>query len=59
MLLSPQRPVKRFFELSRFEMADIYESARKIERALAEEFGTTSANVALQDGPEAGQSVNV
>lgn len=69
MLIVPFRKVKRLTELTPDEVSDVFRSVQKVEKMLAYTyFGTGnenehgeiedgSFNVALQDGPDAGQSV--
>lgn len=39
------------------EAADLFVSAKAVSRALEQHYGATSMTVALQDGPQAGQTV--
>ena len=55
----PQRAVARFTELSPEEVSDLFCSAQTVGRAIEGHFGASSLTVAIQDGPEAGQSVPV
>lgn len=59
MLVSPIRVVARFCDLTPLETADLFEVARIVGDAVQKEFGGTSLTISIQDGPEAGQSVQV
>ena len=36
---------------------DLFASTQKIARVIEKEYGVTSLSIAIQDGPEAGQTV--
>lgn len=55
--MSPIRVVKRFCDLTEEEVADLFTSTQKIARIIEKEYGATSLSIAIQDGPEAGQTV--
>lgn len=57
VLVSPIRVVKRFCDLTEEEVADLFTSTQKIARIIEKEYGATSLSIAIQDGPEAGQTV--
>jgi bis(5'-adenosyl)-triphosphatase len=73
VLVIPYRQVKRLTDLTNAEVTDIFTTVQKIQRMLATVYFTTSCttpnpapsqvletgsfNVALQDGPESGQTV--
>ena len=57
VLVSPLRVVKRFCELTEDEVADLFTSTQKIARVLEKVYGASSLSIAIQDGPEAGQTV--
>ncbi|PJF19499.1 hypothetical protein PSACC_00688 [Paramicrosporidium saccamoebae] len=41
------------------EVSDLFVSAQRIARVVEREYGGSSLTIAIQDGPEAGQSVHV
>lgn len=49
--------VPRFHELTPEEVSDLFLSTQIIARALEPHYGTTAANIAIQDGADAGQTV--
>lgn len=57
VLVSPIRVVKRFCDLTEEEVMDLFVSTQKIARVIEKEYGATSLSIAIQDGPEAGQTV--
>ena len=57
MLVAPIRLVERFCDLSDEEVADLFVSTRKIAQAVEKQFKASSLTVAIQDGPDAGQTV--
>ena len=59
MLVSPIRVVKRMADLTFAEMADLFESVSTVSEAVKKEFAAESLTVTIQDGPDAGQTVEV
>lgn len=57
VLVSPVRVVQRFCDLHEEEVSDLFVSTQKICRVIEKEFGSSSLSIAIQDGPEAGQTV--
>ena len=57
VLVSPIRVAKRFSDLTEDEVADLFKSTQKIGRVIEREYGATSVSIAIQDGPDAGQTV--
>ncbi|EDO32029.1 predicted protein [Nematostella vectensis] len=57
VLVSPVRVVKRFVDLTQDEVSDLFISSQRIAGVVEREFGATSLTISIQDGPEAGQSV--
>jgi bis(5'-adenosyl)-triphosphatase len=69
VLVSPYRVVQRFTDLTTDEVTDLFSTVQKVEKMLARAyFGSPqsklpgepidgSFNIAIQDGPDAGQSV--
>ena len=59
MLVCPLRQVQRLENLTEAETADLFSSVRKISKVIEERYGGTSLTVSVQDGPQAGQTVQV
>jgi len=59
VLVSPVRVAPRFPDLTREETEDLFELVRKVTAALEEEYSCSSVTISIQDGPDAGQSVQV
>ncbi|KAH9308928.1 hypothetical protein KI387_036839, partial [Taxus chinensis] len=57
VLVCPRRLVKRFAELSAEETTDLWLSAQRIGSKIESHFKASSLTFAIQDGPEAGQTV--
>ncbi|PSC73570.1 Bis(5 -adenosyl)-triphosphatase [Micractinium conductrix] len=57
VLVSPKRVVARFAELSPEEVSDLWCLAQRVGSALEPHFGASSLTLAIQDGPQAGQTV--
>ncbi|CAN6463755.1 unnamed protein product [Victoria cruziana] len=57
VLVAPKRLAKRFVDLTAEETADLWVAARHIGSKVESYFGASSLTFALQDGPEAGQTV--
>ena len=57
VLVCPKRKVKRYKDLSKEEIIEIFTHAQIISTKLETHFGTTALNFGLQDGRDAGQSV--
>ena len=57
VLVSPIRFVNRFYDLTEEEVMDLFASTQKIARVIEKEYGVTSLSIAIQDGPETGQTV--
>ena len=57
ILVSPLRPVKRFAELSSEEVCDLFLCVHRIAPVLEQAHASTSLTIALQDGRQAGQTV--
>lgn len=57
VLVAPVRVVERFCDLSAEEVADLFLSTQKIARIIEDYFKASSLTVAVQDGPDAGQTV--
>lgn len=57
VLISPLRVCEKFTELSKAEVADLFQLVQRVERVLEELHDTKSTTLTLQDGVDAGQSV--
>ncbi|KAI3500989.1 hypothetical protein L1887_36819 [Cichorium endivia] len=57
VLVCPRREVKRFVDLTAEEASDLWISAQKIGRQLENYHKASSLTFAIQDGPQAGQTV--
>ncbi|XP_068680106.1 bis(5'-adenosyl)-triphosphatase-like [Montipora foliosa] len=57
VLVSPVRIVERFCELTEEEVADLFTTTQKIARVIEKAYDATSLSIAIQDGPDAGQTV--
>eukprot|EP00897_Mesotaenium_endlicherianum_P008731 jgi/Mesen1/7887/ME000420S07032 len=54
----PKRVVPRFADLTPEEATNIWLTAQRIGRKIEPHFGATSLTFAIQDGPQAGQTVS-
>ncbi|XP_055952126.1 nitrilase and fragile histidine triad fusion protein NitFhit-like isoform X2 [Argiope bruennichi] len=57
VLVTPIRCVKRLADLSPNEVADLFLCVQTVQRKIEEAYNASSSSVAIQDGPEAGQTV--
>lgn len=57
MLVIPRRVIPRFADMSSDEASDMILSAQKIGKVIEKVFSGTSLTLAIQDGPQAGQTV--
>nr|GEZ41792.1 bifunctional bis(5'-adenosyl)-triphosphatase/adenylylsulfatase FHIT [Tanacetum cinerariifolium] len=57
VLVCPRREVKRFVDLTPEETSDLWISAQKIGKLLENYHKASSLTLAIQDGPQAGQTV--
>ncbi|XP_029288271.1 bis(5'-adenosyl)-triphosphatase isoform X1 [Cottoperca gobio] len=57
VLVCPLRPVERFRDLQPDEMADLFSTTQRVANLVEKHFNGTSLTIAIQDGPEAGQTV--
>ena len=57
MLVSSKRVVERFGDLTKAEVADIWELAQEVGTKVERHFGADSLTLCIQDGPSAGQTV--
>uniref|UniRef100_UPI00398ECAB0 bis(5'-adenosyl)-triphosphatase-like isoform X3 n=1 Tax=Pristiophorus japonicus TaxID=55135 RepID=UPI00398ECAB0 len=57
VLVCPIRPAERFQDLQPEEVTDLFQTSQKVAKAVEQHFKVTSLTIAIQDGPEAGQTV--
>ncbi|KAF7816267.1 Bifunctional bis(5'-adenosyl)-triphosphatase/adenylylsulfatase FHIT [Senna tora] len=57
VLICPKREVKRFVDLTADETSDLWLTAQKVGRQLENYHKASSLTFAIQDGPQAGQTV--
>ncbi|CAI0560577.1 unnamed protein product [Linum tenue] len=57
VLVCPRREVKRFGDLTASETSDLWVTAQKVGSQLERFHGASSLTFAIQDGPQAGQTV--
>ncbi|XP_033879321.1 bis(5'-adenosyl)-triphosphatase-like [Acipenser ruthenus] len=57
VLVCPLRSVERFRDLRPEEVADLFQTTQRVSGVLENHFCGTSLTIAIQDGPEAGQTV--
>ncbi|KAK9599481.1 Dinucleoside triphosphate hydrolase [Aspergillus fumigatus] len=57
VLVSPRRRVPRVADLTAAETSDLFLTVQRVGRMVERVYGASSLNIAVQDGPEAGQSV--
>ena len=57
VLVSPKRVAHRFIDLSPEEVADLWCLSQRVGKALESHYSASSLTLAIQDGPEAGQTV--
>ncbi|XP_023583458.1 bis(5'-adenosyl)-triphosphatase isoform X1 [Trichechus manatus latirostris] len=59
VLVCPLRPVERFHDLRPDEVADLFQATQRVGTVVEQYFQGTSLTFAIQDGPEAGQTVKL
>lgn len=57
VLVSPRRPAKRLSDLNHAEVTDLFLTVQEVGQMVERFYGASSLNIAIQDGPAAGQSV--
>ncbi|XP_065279969.1 deaminated glutathione amidase isoform X1 [Dermacentor albipictus] len=58
VLVAPFRPALRLSDLSSEEVQDLFLVVQKVQRAVEKHFGASSSTLSIQDGPDAGRSIN-
>ncbi|XP_066554019.1 bis(5'-adenosyl)-triphosphatase isoform X2 [Amia ocellicauda] len=59
VLVCPRRSVERFRDLHPEEVADLFKATQRVANVVEQHFQGSSLTIAIQDGPEAGQTVKV
>ncbi len=59
VLVAPKRIVKRVSDLTPIEVSDLFLLAQKVEELMERVHGSNSSTLTIQDGAEAGQTVEV
>ncbi|XP_041743580.1 bis(5'-adenosyl)-triphosphatase isoform X2 [Coregonus clupeaformis] len=59
VLVCPLRPVERFRDLRPDEVADLFTTTQRVADLVEKHFQASSLTIAIQDGPEAGQTVKL
>lgn len=57
VLVSVIREAKRLQNLSSEEVSDLFLTVQRVQNAIEKEYGASSTTIAIQDGPDAGQSI--
>lgn len=57
VLVCPRRSVSRISDLNSEEVTDFYASVQKVAKAIEKQYQADALNIAIQDGPLAGQTV--
>ncbi|XP_077429583.1 bis(5'-adenosyl)-triphosphatase isoform X2 [Vanacampus margaritifer] len=57
VLVCPLRQVERFRDLRPDEVKDLFSTTQRVANLVEKHFNATSLTIAIQDGPEAGQTV--
>ncbi|KAM8867638.1 bis(5'-adenosyl)-triphosphatase isoform 1-T1 [Synchiropus picturatus] len=57
VLVCPLRAVERFGQLRPDEVADLFSATQRVANLVEKHFKASSLTIAIQDGPEAGQTV--
>ena len=57
--MSSIRPACRFSDLTPAEVTDIFKVTQVVTKAIEDHYGASSSTVSIQDGPDAGQTVQV
>lgn len=57
--MAPYRVVTKFTALSEDEVKDLFLAVQKVQKVLEQLHGANSSSIVIQDGKDAGQSVEV
>lgn len=58
VLVCPLRPAERFRDLRPEEISDLFNTVQRVSNVVETHFCGTSLTISIQDGPDAGQTVN-
>lgn len=58
VLVAPLRPALRLSDLSTEEVQDLFLVVQRVQSVVEKHFGASSSTVSIQDGPDAGRSIN-
>lgn len=58
VLICPRRNVPRFTQLSPDEVTDLFQAVHLVSKAIEKYYKADALNIAIQDGPLAGQSID-
>lgn len=58
VLVAPLRPALRLGDLSADEVSDLFLLVQRVQSAIERHFGARSSTVGLQDGPDAGRTID-
>ncbi|XP_075729573.1 ntrilase and fragile histidine triad fusion protein NitFhit isoform X2 [Rhipicephalus microplus] len=58
VLVAPIRPALRLSDLSTEEVQDLFLVVQRVQSVVEKHFGASSSTVSIQDGPDAGRSIN-
>ncbi|XP_040071895.1 nitrilase and fragile histidine triad fusion protein NitFhit [Ixodes scapularis] len=58
VLVAPIRPALRLADLSAEEVQDLFLVVQRVQVAAEKQFGASSSTIAVQDGPDAGRSID-
>ena len=59
MLVASFRPAQHISDLTQAEVSDLFSLVQRVSDITQKQFQTSSVTVAVQDGPDAGQTVQV
>lgn len=59
VLVAPIRVCKRLFELTVEEVGDLFRVVQNVQYVIESVYKTTSTTIVVQDGPLAGQTIQV
>lgn len=57
--MAPLRVVSKFTKLSNNEVNDLFLTVQKVQKVLEQVHNTNSSSIVIQDGQDAGQTVEV
>ena len=57
VLVCPFRKVQRFADLDQSEVTDLFSNVQRVGNVIESQFNASSLTIAIQDGPQAGQTI--